>query len=139
MKIRGPAAVIGAAGMLAAGIVTSAASAAPAAASTKPAVMAVNHNQGTMSTYRHGRLYLCDGPSAWLSHPRFFKWNATEARATGALWGADSGVFSLGHHVTLVFTHVRHHRFTHLAILRSHGIAAHWHLVSSENSWVGGR
>jgi hypothetical protein len=116
------------------------ASASQVPASTKPAVMAVNHNQGTMSPYRHGsRLYLADGPSLWLSHPHFSRWNATQARATGALWGADSDVFSLGHHVALVFSHAQHHRFTQLAILGGHGVNAHWHLVFSEHAWFGGR
>ena len=141
MNITKITALAGTAAMALAGILgTTAASAAQAAsASRKPVVEAVNHNPGTMSPYRHGRFYLADGPTFWLSHPRFFKWNGTEARATGALWGSDSGVFSLGHHVTLVFYRVRHHRFTELSILRSHGINTHWHLVFSDHSWFGGR
>jgi hypothetical protein len=151
MKIWKFAAALGASGMLLAGLGATAAAAAPA--STKPAATSGTRNHPTVFTadrngtssspYRHGRLYISHGPSAWLSHPHFTRWNATEAKATGALWGADSGVFSLGHHVTLVFSHtggrMGYYFFTHLDIDGSHGIARHWHMSRPSphgNTWV---
>ncbi|MFI5068271.1 MAG: hypothetical protein ACHP9Z_30415 [Streptosporangiales bacterium] len=133
MKIQAIAAAIGAAGMLVTGLGMTTAS-----ASTKPAVMVINH-QGTLSPYRQGRLQFDQGPSVWLSHPHFTAWNSHEAVATGALWGSDVGTFSLGHHATLVFSRVRHHRFTELTIRGGHGIVPQWHLMPSINSWAGGR
>lgn len=140
--MKGIVALAGTAAMALAGILsTTAATAAPAAASTKPAVEAINPNQGTLSPYHgHGRLQFAEGPSAWLSHPRFFKWNGTEARATGSLWGEDVGPpFNLGRHATLVFFRPRHHRFTELSILHSHDIGTRWHLVISQHYWAPGR
>ena len=73
MKVIKITALAGTAAMALAGILsTTAASAVPAAsASRKPVVEAVNHNQGTMSPYQRGRLYLADGPTFWLSLYRF--------------------------------------------------------------------
>jgi hypothetical protein len=109
-----------------------------------PVVYTANIDGSSSSPYRHGRLYIAHGgPSAWLSHPDFTRWKASQARATGALWGADAGTFSLGRHVTLVFSHpgerMGYYFFTHLDIIGSHGIARHWHMSLPSprgNTWV---
>ena len=151
MKIFRSLAVAAAAGAMALGVVgTTAASAAPASTASAPhslshpAVLSANRN-GSVSAYRPGsgnKLYIQHGPSAWMSNPHFTVWNSHEAVATGALWGSDIGTFSLGHHVTLVFTRVDgnmgYYLFTNLHIKNSHGIVTHWNLRHSA-SWVPGR
>ena len=151
MKIFRSLAVAAAAGAMALGVVgTTAASAAPASTASAPhslshpAVLSANRN-GSVSAYRPGsgnKLYIQHAPSAWMSNPHFTVWNSHEAVATGALWGSDIGTFSLGHHVTLVFTRVDgnmgYYLFTNLHIKNSHGIVTHWNLRHSA-SWVPGR
>jgi hypothetical protein len=112
-----------------------------------PTVFAARANGTSSSPYRHGRLYIArGGPSAWLSHPHFIRWNATKARATGHLWGADADTFSLGRHVTLVFSHTRtrmgYYWFSRLDIIGSHGVNRHWHMSRPSprgSTWVPGK
>ena len=139
--MKGIIALAGTVAMALAGILSStAAVSAPATHGSKPTVEAIDPNLTSMSPYRgHGKLHFAEGPSAWLSHPDFFKWNGTEAKASGSLWGADVGPpFNLGRHATLAFFRVRNHRFTELSILHSHGIATRWHLQLSDHSWMPG-
>ena len=150
MRIHKIAAIAGAAAMAITALGATAASAAPASIASAPhslshpAVLSANRN-GSVSAYRPGsgnKLYIQHAPSAWMSNPHFTVWNSHEAVATGALWGSDSGTFSLGHHVALVFTRVDgnmgYYLFTNLHIKNSHGIVTHWNLRHSA-SWVPGR
>jgi hypothetical protein len=146
-------AAAGAAVVLMTGFGATAAASAPAATAypsatsgtrNHPTVFTADRNGTSSSPYRHGRLYVTrGGPDAYLSHPHFTRWNAGQAKVTGALWGVDSGTFSLGHHVTLVFHRIGgqmgFYCFTRLDILGSHGIARHWHLSRPSpggNTWV---
>jgi hypothetical protein len=112
-----------------------------------PTVFAARANGTDSSPYRHGRLYIVrGGPSAWLSHPHFIRWNATKAKATGHLWGADAGTFSLGRHVTLVFSHTStrmgYYWFSRVDIIGSHSIIMHWHMSRPSphgSTWVPGK
>jgi hypothetical protein len=150
MYIRQMIAAAGAAVMLLAGVAaTTAAVSAPAANHVQgtrnhPAVYSANSDGSSSSQYKHGRLYvLHGGPFEWLGHPHFVTWNSREAVVTGALWGADSSVFSLGHHVTLVFartdSRMGYHWFSHLRIKNSHGAASNYHMSRPSprgNTWV---
>jgi len=140
----------GTAVMALAGILsTTAAVSAPVAHHTQgtrnhPAVYSANAGGSSSSQYKHGRLYvLHGGPFEWLGHPHFVTWNAHKAVVTGALWGADSSVFSLGHHVTLTFARtdgrMGYYFFSHLRITHSHGAAANYHMSRPSargNTWV---
>lgn len=148
--MKGVIALAGTVAMALAGILgTTAAVSAPAgnhAQGTRnhPAVYSANSDGSSSSQYKHGRLYILHGgPSEWLGHPHFVTWNSREAVVTGALWGADSTQFSLGHHVTLVFartdSRMGYHWFSHLHIKNSHGAASNYHMSRPSprgNTWI---
>jgi hypothetical protein len=154
--VKGIIALAGTVAMALAGILsTTAAVSAPAVSAAPaihhvqgtrnhPAVYSANADGSSSSQYKHGRLWvLHGGPFEWLGHPHFVTWNSREAVVTGALWGADSTRFSLGHNVTLVFartdSRMGYHWFSHLRIKNSHGAASNYHMSrpsSRGNTWV---
>jgi hypothetical protein len=138
-----------------AGTVASASPAAPARVGGRedPAATRtyVNENDGcscreqTIETYRPaGRLYILrGGPNLWLrAGVRWTSWGQTSATGTGYLYGADAGVFYLGH-VTVYFhdrTYSRTYRewyFARLHIIGGHNVGHYFHWSWAGQDWTG--
>jgi hypothetical protein len=121
-----------------------AATAGPAAASTRAVVVPVNCGSSGLQqcgSYKASYLRLTVGPEIYATHVKWSSWGNNEATGNGYLYGADIGVTYLGH-VTLHFyaPESASHSvlyFSKLHVTGGHGVAAWFTWSWSSHGWSG--